>query len=111
MSRTIVVVCHRAAPTECSRPSSKATKIDPGSGSGSQSAGAASKQTEELSASATCPAQVVFSPSTCRDAHWLSGTVCDNARESWCDERRHPSRMKQRDKQPSLLAAVGWGVA
>src|SRR6185437_17137240 len=70
MSRITVVACHRGAPTECSWPSSRATKIDPGSGW--QSAGAASKQTMELSASATYPAQVVFSPSTFRGAHRLS---------------------------------------
>src|SRR6185437_2683089 len=72
MSRTVVVVCHRAAPSECSWPSRRATRTDPGSGSDWRSAGAASKQTMELSACATYPAQAVFSLSTFRGAHWLS---------------------------------------
>src|SRR6185312_17332579 len=72
MSRTVVVVCHRAAPSECSWPSRRATRTDPGSDSGWRSAGAASKQTMELSACATYPAQAVFSLSTFRGAHWLS---------------------------------------
>src|SRR6185437_17155761 len=81
MSRTVVVVCHRAAPSECSWPLSRATRIDPGSGSDWRSAGAVLKQTMELSACATYPAQAVFSLSTSRGAHWLSAASSFDHRE------------------------------